>query len=111
MVEATRLRDERRLTADQVTATVDEGWLSFETTRDVPFLEAVFGRAFGDAPYAGLQRTVEAAGRRVTGLRDRSVHAGTDDVGTEDGDPAAWTDEPAGDGDRSGGRDAARGPR
>ncbi|MBN9799011.1 DUF4383 domain-containing protein [Pseudonocardia alni] len=72
---------------------------------------AVFGRAFSDAPYAGLQRGVEAAGRRVTGLRDRSVHAGTDDVGTEDRGPAAWSDEPAGDGDRSGGHGAARGPR
>ncbi|MCK9485858.1 MAG: AAA family ATPase [Dehalococcoidia bacterium] len=44
MVEATRLRDERRLTVDQVTATVEDGWLEFETTEDVPLLEAVFGQ-------------------------------------------------------------------
>lgn len=44
MVEATRLRDERRLTPEQVTATVQDGWLDFETTEDVPLLEAVYGQ-------------------------------------------------------------------
>ncbi len=44
MVEATRLRDEQRLSVDDVTGTVDEGWLPFESTTDVPLLEAVFGQ-------------------------------------------------------------------
>ena len=38
------LRDERRLTADEVTATVDEEWLAFQTTEEVPLLDAVFGQ-------------------------------------------------------------------
>jgi len=38
------LRDERRLTADEVTATVPASWLPFETTADVPLLDAVFGQ-------------------------------------------------------------------
>ena len=38
------LRDSLRLTADQVTAACDPTWLGFETTDDLPLLEAVFGQ-------------------------------------------------------------------
>ncbi|MDA1010704.1 MAG: AAA family ATPase, partial [Chloroflexi bacterium] len=38
------LRDERRLSAEEVTATVPESWLPFTTTVEVPLLEAVFGQ-------------------------------------------------------------------
>jgi len=38
------LRDERRLTSEQVTAPVADDWLPFETTDDIPALEAVFGQ-------------------------------------------------------------------
>ena len=38
------LRDSLRLTADEVTAPCDLGWLGFETTDDLPALEAVFGQ-------------------------------------------------------------------
>jgi len=38
------LRDERRLTVEQVTATVPDSWLPFQSTDDVPLLEAVFGQ-------------------------------------------------------------------
>ncbi len=44
MVQASRLRDELRLSVQDVTATVDDGWLAFETTADVPLLDAVFGQ-------------------------------------------------------------------
>ncbi len=38
------LRDSLRLTADQVTAACDLSWLHFNTTEDLPVLEAVFGQ-------------------------------------------------------------------
>ena len=38
------LRDSLRLTADQVTAPCDLSWLGFETTDDLPTLDAVFGQ-------------------------------------------------------------------
>ena len=38
------LRDSLRLTADQVTAPCDLTWLSFQTTDDLPVLDAVFGQ-------------------------------------------------------------------
>ncbi|MGE3960298.1 MAG: AAA family ATPase [Dehalococcoidia bacterium] len=38
------LRDERRLSVSEVTATVPEDWLPFQTTEQVPALDAVFGQ-------------------------------------------------------------------
>lgn len=38
------IRDEKRLTADEVTATVPEEWFTFETTEQVPILDAVYGQ-------------------------------------------------------------------
>lgn len=38
------LRDEQQLSASEVTATVPEEWLPFETTDQVPLLDAVFGQ-------------------------------------------------------------------
>ena len=38
------LRDEQQLSASEVTATVPEEWLPFETTEQVPLLDAVFGQ-------------------------------------------------------------------
>ncbi|MEX2373775.1 MAG: AAA family ATPase, partial [Dehalococcoidia bacterium] len=38
------LRAERRLSTAQVTATVEDGWLPWESTDDVPLLDAVFGQ-------------------------------------------------------------------
>lgn len=38
------LRDERRLSASDVTATIPEDWLRFETTDEVPVFDAVFGQ-------------------------------------------------------------------
>jgi predicted ATP-dependent protease len=38
------LRDERRLSVEEVTAAVPEDWLPFENTEEVPLLDAVFGQ-------------------------------------------------------------------
>ena len=38
------LRDERRLSVSDVTATVPADWLPFQTTEEVPVFDAVFGQ-------------------------------------------------------------------